>query len=251
MILVTSDTHCYYRAINQQIAYAKEHLNIAVSCVIHLGDFGIYKSNLHDFFIKQGNRFLCPVYFIEGNHEDFDAFPGLVTKYKDFFTYLPRGTVHTIAGYRFLALGGAAYMDAMNTQKGAVISDKHINDCLAIPCEEVDIILTHDCPLGIGVPNSPGLDFYGATGFPRSDELAAHFKPKLWLFGHHHKWFDFQDQHTRYYGFGDTWKGFGLLHNDYQIDMVMHQLEWEKIPLIEKIFMKLKIIRPGHPFRPG
>jgi predicted phosphodiesterase len=247
LILVTSDTHCYYDTINQQIEYAETVLNRALSCVIHLGDFGIYKANLHEYFIRKGKRFIRPVYFIEGNHEDFQAFPRLTEKYRDFFTHLPRGTVQTLDGYRFLALGGAAYMDSYNTQKGAIITDANINQCLSIPRDAVDIILTHDCPNGIGVPNTPGLDYYGATGFPRSDELGAHFKPRLWLFGHHHKLFEYGDACTQYYGLGDTWKGFGLLDADYQFRIVMHQIAWERPPLIERLLIKLKIIRPDRP----
>ncbi len=53
MILVTCDTHCYYDTINQQIDYAENVLGRDITCIIHLGDFGIYKSHLHDFFIKK------------------------------------------------------------------------------------------------------------------------------------------------------------------------------------------------------
>jgi predicted phosphodiesterase len=247
MILVTSDTHCCYDTINQQIEYAEALLNRALSCVIHLGDFGIYKSNLHEYFIKKGKRFIRPVYFIEGNHEDFRSFPQLTEKYKEFFTHIPRGTVCALEGYRFLALGGAAYMDSFNTQKGAIITDFNINQCLSIGADAVDIILSHDCPNGIGVPNSPGLEYYGETGFPRSDELAAHFKPRLWLFGHHHKWYEYQDSHTRYCGLGDTWKGFGLLDTDAQFRFVFHQIAGGQPPWIERLLIKLKIIRSARP----
>jgi len=247
MILLICDTHCYFDTVNKQIEYAENSLGLDVSCVIHLGDFGIYRSHLHDFFIKNGKRFRRPLYFIDGNHEDFDALPWLVKKYEDFFTYLPRGTVHTIAGYRFLALGGAAYMDSMITQKGAVITDQQIEECLTIPRDDVDIILTHDCPAGIGMPNTPGFEHFGDTGFPRSDELATHFKPKLWLFGHHHKWHSHQDGHTAYYGLCGAWKGFGMLDDNYQFTITKHTLEWEKTPFLEKILIKLKIIRPDAP----
>lgn len=247
MILVLCDTHCYYDTINAQVAYAEHTLGHSVSSILHLGDFGVYRSHLNDFFIKQAKHFKRPFYFIDGNHEDFDALPWLVKKYEGYFTYLPRGTVHTIDGYRFLALGGAAYMDSMITEHGAVITNQQINTCLGFPAAGVDIILTHDCPVGIGVPNTPGMDHFGETGFPRSDELAAHFKPKLWLFGHHHKWFSYQDQYTSYYGLCGAWKGFGLLAPDYQFTIVKHQLEWQKTPFIEKLLIKLKIIRPDTP----
>ena len=245
MILVTSDTHCYYDTINQQIEYAEALLNRALSCVIHLGDFGIYKANLHEYFIRKGRRFIRPVYFIEGNHEDFQSFPQLTEKYRDFFTHLPRGTVHTLDGYRFLALGGAAYMDSYNTQKGAIITDANINQCLSIPREAVDIILTHDCPNGIGVLNTPGLDYYGATGFPRSDELGAHFKPRLWLFGHHHKWFSTQDDTTTFQGLPGSWKGYCLLDDNYQITTVENSVPWPRTRPVDRLLTRLRIVRSG------
>ena len=247
MIFVTCDTHCYYDTINTQVAYAESALGRPVSCIIHLGDFGLYKSYLHDYFIKRGQRFRRPLYLIDGNHEDFDALPALVKKYEEFFTYLPRGTVHEIGGYRFLALGGAAYMDSMITERGAVITDRNINDCLGIEPGAVDIILTHDCPAGIGVPNSPGFAHFGPPGFPRSQELAARFKPRLWLFGHHHKWFAGRDETTAYYGLCGAWKGFGLLGEHYGFEIVKNKIPWQEAPLIEKILVKLKIIRPDGP----
>jgi len=247
MIMVTCDTHCYYETINQQVEYIEGTLGREVACIIHLGDFGIFRSHLHDFFVKQRKRFKRPLYFIDGNHEDFESLPWLAHKYADFFTYMPRSTVHAIGGYRFLALGGAAYMDSMITERGAVITDKQIDDCLAIPQSKVDIILTHDCPMGIGVPNTPGMDHFGATGFPRSQELAAHFKPRLWLFGHHHKWFSHLDGSTAYYGLCGSWKGFGLLDADYKFTMVKNTLEWQKTPFFEKLLVKLRIIRPDGP----
>ena len=247
MILIVSDTHCYYDIVNKQIEYAENVLGHTISSVIHLGDFGIYKPHLKDYFKKKKNRFLRPLYCIDGNHEDFNHLHKLVAKYKNYFTYLPRASVHTIDGYRFLALGGAAYMDSMITERGAVITNQQINDCLAIPEGDVDIIITHDCPAGIGVPNSPGMGHFGDTGFPRGHELSDHFKPRLWLFGHHHKWFSAKDGHTRYYGLDGVWKGFGLLDDNYNFTMISHMVAWEKTPLIEKILIKLRIIRPESP----
>ena len=244
MILIVSDTHCYYEMVNYQIEYALEVLGHDISCVIHLGDFGIYKHHLRDYFKGRKQRFLKPVYFIDGNHEDFNHLDKLVKKYKDYFTYLPRATVHKIQGYRFLALGGAAYMDSMITERGAVITNQQINESLSYPEDSVDIILTHDCPTDIGVPNTPGMEHFGEPGFPRSTELALRFKPKIWFFGHHHKWFDAEDSDTKYFGLSGIWKGFGLLDDNYNFTMISHKVEWAETPFIEKILIKLKIIRP-------
>ncbi len=247
MILFISDTHCYYENINKQIDYAQSELGADVSCVIHLGDFGIYRPNLHRFFIKQQQRFLRPVYCIDGNHEDFDALPVLVKKYQGCFTYMPRASVHEIDGYRFLALGGAGYMDSMITQMGALIRDCTINACLDIDPNDVDIILTHDCPTGIGVPNTPGMEHYGEPGFPRSQELAPHFRPKLWLFGHHHKWFEYQDDCTRYFGLASSWRGFGLLSRNYELTLIRHTIPYppEKKSFVMRMLNRLRIIQPN------
>ncbi len=247
MILVVSDTHCYYDIVNKQIEHAENVLGHCISSVIHLGDFGIYKTNLHEYFRKQKCAFSRKLYVIDGNHEDFSILESIVAKYQSCFTYLPRCTTHAIDGYTFLALGGTAYMDAMITQRGAVITNAQIDKCLTIPPDQVQIILTHDCPVGIGVPNTQGLGFFGATGFPRSDELAAHFRPRLWLFGHHHKFFAHHDGTTGYYGLCGAWQGYGLLDADFRFTMIEHEVPWPPVPLMERILMKLRLIRPDSP----
>ena len=82
----------------------------------------------------------------------------------------------------------------------------------------MDFILSHDCPLGIGVPNTPGFEFYGEPGFPRSRELVEHFSPKKWFFGHHHRWFSKKIENSFFLGLPESWKGFGILdeNGDYQ-----------------------------------
>lgn len=248
MILILSDTHCAFHLINTQIEYAQEELGIPISCVIHLGDFGIFKPQLHDFFIRKKNSFLKPVFFIEGNHEDFDSFDSLMKKYNNiFFTHLPRSTVTEICGYRFLSLGGAAYMDAMTTPNAAVIKDHHIDKCLSLAPGEVDIIISHDCPKGIGVPNSPGLEIYGETGFNRGHELEAHFKPKLWIFGHHHKWFELKKNETTYFGLCGTRKGFALLGDNFELIIINHSIPVKKTGMMRTVLAWLKIIRPEGP----
>jgi len=61
------------------------------------------------------------------------------------------------------------------------------------------------------VPNSPGFEHYGPTGFEGGLRLAERYRPKLWLFGHHHKWFDRTLDGVRYCGLAQSWNGYGLL----------------------------------------
>jgi|APSaa5957512622_1039677.scaffolds.fasta_scaffold21837_2 Icc-related predicted phosphoesterase len=245
MILIISDTHCRFFTINEQIRHGEDKLGVTISDVIHLGDFGIFKPELKRFFTKEKQSFLKPVHFIEGNHEDFVVLPWIVDKYKTHITHLKRGSIRRIGSYRFLSIGGADYMDAMLTQKGAVITDADIDHCLSIPPANADIIISHDCPLNIGVPSTTGLEYYGETGFKRSDELDAHFKPKLWLFGHHHKCFEYTNENTHYIGLPTAWRGYGLLDNDYSFEFIKNDIP---LPVNENFFdrllKKLKLVRP-------
>ena len=92
-ILLVSDVHAHYQVIDAQLAHARDELGRQVDQILVLGDFGIFGSNLHDHFRRDGRRFDCPVAFIEGNHEDFRAFDDLVRDYADVVTHLPRSSV--------------------------------------------------------------------------------------------------------------------------------------------------------------
>ncbi len=211
MILIISDVHGQFQVVNEQIDFAERRLEKEVSSVIVLGDFGLFEVNLRRFFIRDKKRFKRPLYFIEGNHEDFSAFEGLMKKYGEFFTHFARGAVQNVDGHSFLCLGGARYMDLMNTPMHSEISDGDIERCLSHPPGSVKIILSHDCPSAIGVPNTPGLEFYGPPGIARSAEIIRRYEPELWIFGHHHKWFARKEGGTFFQGLAESWKGFGVL----------------------------------------
>lgn len=225
MILLITDLHCQYHLVDAQVAFAEQTTGCEVGSVIVLGDFGLFEHSLRSFFREQNRRFGRKVYFIEGNHEEFTAFDDLARQYSDCFTHLPRGTVHSIDGYRILALGGAAYMDAATTPMGCEIQPRDIQACLALPADGVDIVLSHDCPRGIGVRNSPGFEHYGAPGFPRGKEIAAHLSPRLWVFGHHHRWFESEQGTTRYVGLAESWKGFALLDSSHSLRVVKNFID--------------------------
>jgi len=233
MILLISDLHCLFHLVNLQIEHAERTTGQAITSVLVLGDFGLFDHALRGFFQERKERFARPVFFIEGNHEEFDEFDRLVREYAPFVTHLPRGSVREIDGVRLLALGGAGYMDAMTTPMAAEITDRDIDRCLAHPPDAVDLIISHDCPEDIGVPNSPGFEHYGAPGFRRSPELIRHFHPRFWVFGHHHKWFSHEQDRTRFVGLAESWNGYALLR-DGRLEIVRHEIPrpqgpWERL----------------------
>lgn len=220
MILFVSDVHGRFDVINTQIDHAERRLGRAVDLVMLPGDLGLFEPHLGDFFRKRGQRFARPFYFIEGNHEDFDDFDRLVVRYADVMTYLPRASLHTFAGQRLLAMGGVAYMDALNTPRGSLLREVDIARCLAHAEGSIDVLVTHDCPMGIGVTNSPVFAHLGPPGFAGSREILERLRPPIWVFGHHHRWFEAAAGGTRFYGLPQGWHGYGVLHDDGRFEFV-------------------------------
>lgn len=222
--LIISDVHTQFHVINSQIENAENFCGQAVSGVFVLGDFGFFSDKMRQYFRKEGHRFLRPVACIDGNHEDHGALPGLAIEYADVLQYVPRGKLHQLDPWQGLCLGGASYMDSFTTPRGAEISPQDVQRCLAHGPEDVDLILSHDCPSGIGVPGAPGMQHYGPPGEPQLTLLAEGLSPRWWFFGHHHRWFDMMHEGTRYLGLPESWVGYALLHEDGQVDLIRHQV---------------------------
>lgn len=228
--LLISDVHTRFDVVERQIEHARERLAGDPGQVVVLGDFGFFGDQLHDWFRRKGCRFSVPVACIEGNHEDHGALPDLARRYGDCFAYLPRGAVRPLGALRALCLGGARYMDAWSTPRGCEITEHDIAACLAHAPEGVDIVLTHDCPTDIGVPNTPGLEHYGTPGVPGLRRLAERYRPRLWFFGHHHRWFELEREGTRYIGLPQSWMGYVLLSPDGGVERIGHEVPIENRP---------------------
>jgi len=223
-IMFISDLHGNYHVIDAQIAYAEEELGFSVSEVLVLGDFGFFKDDLHEFFRRQKKRFLRPTSFIEGNHEDHAGLDDLVDSYADVVTYLPRGSVHVVGSKRCLCLGGARYMDAWSTPRGCEITEGDMARSMSHAPDTIDLVVTHDCPVGIGVPNTPGLEHYGMPGVPSLNLLAELYRPQLWIFGHHHRWHEVVQDGTRYLGLPQSWEGFALLGPEGDVQTIRNKI---------------------------
>lgn len=222
--LLISDVHTRFGIIDAQTAHAEAALGGPVAQVVVLGDFGFFRDAMYGWFRRGGNRFLRPVASIEGNHEDHGDLESLARDYADVVTWLPRATLHPMGPWQGLCVGGARYMDAQSTPRGCEITDADICACRVHDPAAVDLVLSHDCPAGIGVPNAPGLEHYGPPGEPRLCELTSRFRPRWWLFGHHHRWFDRESDGTRFVGLPSGWHGYALLHADGALECVEHEV---------------------------
>ncbi|MBM4118936.1 hypothetical protein FJ251_14615 [bacterium] len=221
-LLLLGDVHTRFGVIAAQIEHAREVAGVLPCAVVVAGDLGLFGDDLRRHFRRQGLRFPAPVSFIEGNHEDFRAFASLVADYADVLTHLPRATVQPLGPWRALCLGGARYMDAMTTPRGCEITERDIDACLAFPAGAVDLVVSHDCPCGIGVPGTVGFEHLGPPGMPGFERIAARLRPRLWVFGHHHRWHEHEKLGTRYLGLPESWHGYCLLDPDGTLRRIDH-----------------------------
>lgn len=154
-----------------------------------------------------------PLHFVKGNNEGFDALaegrlPANVN-------YLPNATLRTVGGVRVAGLGGtfapswfATPASALphprkGTQKATELADKRrhfvreeVEACKALT--EVDLLLTHEAPRPyvMGQVGGRGND----AGKTAINEVLAAVKPRLHVFGHHHRFTEREVQGVRSVG---------------------------------------------------
>ena len=153
--------------------------------------------------------FPSPLYFIKGNNENFDVLEARsagsdrprddqVCAISENLFYLPNGKRITVHGLRIVGLGGThaptmyevAAADLphpkKSTAKATEAADRRrhfvkeeVEACKALT--DVDVFLSHEAPRPFRVHR--GID---AGKTPINDVLAA-MRPRLHLFGHHHR----------------------------------------------------------------
>jgi Icc-related predicted phosphoesterase len=150
--------------------------------------------------------FDAPLYWIKGNNENFDliASGDLPAGHH----HIPNGTLHSIAGLRVAGLGGTfaptVYEMAASelphpkkgTPKATELADRRrhfvreeVEACRRM--QDVDLLLTHEAPRPFRVGRG-----HDAGKTPINQILAA-MKPRLHLFGHHHRFTEMEVQGVR------------------------------------------------------
>jgi len=154
----------------------------------------------------------APVYWIKGNNEDFDRIAS--SDLPAGLHYIPNATALTIAHLRVAGLGGT-FAPTMyevpaselphpkkGTAKATVLADRrrHFVRAEVEVCAQmkhVDVLLTHEAPRPYIVPHPRGGTDAGKT--PINEVLMA-MRPRLHLFGHHHRFTDLERQSVRSVG---------------------------------------------------
>jgi Icc-related predicted phosphoesterase len=148
----------------------------------------------------------APIYWIKGNNENFDLIAS--GDLPPDLHHIANGTIVTLDGLRVAGLGGTyaptmydrPASDLPHPKKGtarateAADRRRHFVHEEVEACKElrdVDVLLTHEAPRPFRVTR--GID---AGKTPINDVLAA-MKPRLHLFGHHHKFVESRVQGVR------------------------------------------------------
>lgn len=182
-----------------------------VEAIIHVGDFGVWPGasgvRYLDLIAQLVEHTDIPVFFVDGNHEDFDQLAVTPTITIDSATigvlrtgvyHLERGSVWTWGGRRFAAMGGAASTNRFRLTLGkswwpAERIDVHDLEVLMdnTAGEPVDVLVTHDAPM-----RSPLPEHYRPLPMPiqmEADDSRRMItqaldiaEPKLLVHGHFH-----------------------------------------------------------------
>ena len=195
--------------------------------VFFLGDFGWWHDNskllaaAESAFANTG----LITEWIDGNHENFDDLysheigDGGYRWLSPFVRHIPRGSIETINGKKFLFMGGAISIDRWERKPGKsywpqeAISDAdiiHAANMMNYVGGSVDVVLAHDGPLMPRGTNKNSDGYWPSEwklDLALSDLnreklkiVADYAKAKLWVHGHHHtRWtgeYEFDEYET-------------------------------------------------------
>lgn len=178
------------------------------SCIIQVGDFGYwdYYSDSYCSGVRSFNTNNIPIYWIDGNHENFHMInelkltapapliPISTPKFHNYF-YVPRCTTLNINGYNILFIGGAASID-YKYRKDGVDWFSHYEtisaaDMYNLPDIDIDIVVSHTCPLEWKLDLLKAVRGSYSFKDPSEDALSHvlnKYHPKLWVHGHWHEY---------------------------------------------------------------
>lgn len=203
MLFISGDWHGNFIYANKAIKYAAKK---GATTIIQVGDFGIWpndKGVVKFLSIEETlAKYNINLYFIDGNHENFDwlyAQPvsedGL-RHLKPHITHVPRGTILNIEGFNILFMGGAESTDrAWRTEHISWFSQEMITasdantaiENLKAFDDKIDIMISHDVPTGL--LDRVQQNLYGFVGTTSRNILRYIYnraKPTILVHGHHH-----------------------------------------------------------------
>lgn len=207
-ILIAGDTH---GDINHAAYLIREAKTNRCDLILQVGDFGYFWPGTKSWKMLERmlNQANLPLYFCDGNHDDFGFLKSINAFGSDHMTaitphiiYIPRGLIWQWSGKRFMAMGGAVSIDADQRIEGrSWWRDEMVSyadmDRAATNLQKndarIDVLVTHDCPEGVASLESV---LTMAVGYKMDELSRSHRKtirmlvdrarPKMLFHGHYH-----------------------------------------------------------------
>jgi Icc-related predicted phosphoesterase len=190
-VAFVGDTHGKFEILNQLYHVVKPDY------IVQVGDFGYYPnmSFYRDASVSL-RKIECPVYFCDGNHEDFGELGKLPEdgKVEGNVFYKKRGSSLTINHKNILFCGGANSIDKDMLTAGydffyeEIISCNDLNNVLAYH-KPVTVMVSHTCPQVV----MPFIKKCTSINYEEKDSsrialdnVLDKFSPDMWFFGHWH-----------------------------------------------------------------
>lgn len=206
--LILGDTHGEWGDLNIVIAKAMR-LHPDIECLIQVGDFGYAWPGSKPFsFLKTfwENADLekvksLPFYWLDGNHENHNQLDADGGAWQPGMTYQPRGSIRELGDKRAMFFGGASSID----------KDLRIQDKSWWPQEDIkygqimsalekqgpiDIMFSHEFPLAFSYGSYK--KEFGRGDKQALDALRQKFRPRFWIFGHHHNFQQGETEGTKW-----------------------------------------------------
>lgn len=195
MILVIGDLHGLFTYINKIMKEHKDTLEMILS-VGELGYFPRFDRKPIDKMILYRE---VPIYFCDGNHEDFVFLNSLKNgNVGENIFYMKRGSLKILPdGRTVLFIGGAFSIDWPYRKIGVswfpefeTISE---SDLMCLPNVPVDIVISHTAPTLFPAISDSGAvaindNYYYDPSREALDYVFEKYHPKEWYFGHFHNY---------------------------------------------------------------
>lgn len=221
-VLLAGDTHGDLPHVAYLLGTAAQQ---GCDRIVQVGDFGYWPhvEPFHDQVAAAARTAAIDIYWLDGNHENFDALETVVDmaatepqRMLDNLWYLARGAAWEWDGCRFVSLGGAPSVDKEQRVEGStwwpqeLLTESQVTRAQA---RIADVLLTHDAPDGVCPIIGP---------WYKGDPLSTHHRqlisavadavqPKLLVHGHYHYRYTGAYGRTRVEGLGrnsqeeDSW----------------------------------------------
>lgn len=190
--------------------------------LVQLGDLGVWPGHEGQEYLDTleylADKYMLPLLFIDGNHEDFPQLNAAhrhetgVGVLRPNVLHLRRGTVWTWAGYRFGALGGAPSIDKGTRLPGVswwpeeVVTEADVTSLLENTGDEpLDVLLTHDTVSDAPLPTRrfplPGaVQMECDISRQQLSRVTAQVTPQLLVHGHYHEHKEYPSAYTQVLG---------------------------------------------------